>query len=342
MSACNGYLITLPIFGSARFGGIIVTFKKKNMDRLSEVHRWAFKEKSEDGTSELDIRAVPVRIAVELREFTVSNAWTWKDRFDLKEEEAEGGNVVRGFKASPVVKCKGRLEKDKISIFEYPTGTIVRTEEIYEITIRPIQAQKIGGDKNHSPLSSSAYLGFGTSLEIPKEGLMKGEVGNLSAWPQDDEYFANDPDFALRAELYICELIFDNLVKALNQSRGNPIMVMADIVAQLFHHEVDAALSEACHSQDYGLRVVGKSRHAYAPARLDILRIDIPIHQIVGQKQSSETGLKDVHDIEEANNLAAPKAENCSEGFNAKNIKQIRTLLIVIITILAAILVLNS
>ena len=262
-----------------------MTFSKSDMSRLSEVHQWAFKQASENGSRSMDVRAIPVSLSVELSEFEVTNVWSWKDRFALKAEaevneqmSGTDADVTRGFDVTSFVKCKGRLEKNQVSIFEFPSGTITETNEFFKIIIRPGPTGRIGGDDNHGPSSAHAYLGMGSSsLEIPVEGLMKGEIGSIRAYPKDDQYFAGDPDFALRAELYVTHEVFEGLVEILVTFSEQPIKAVADIVAQLFQHEIDAALSEPWHGQNYGLRVFEEERIADAPARLELLRLDRPI-----------------------------------------------------------------
>lgn len=310
-------------------------YRESDLAKLVEINRWAFKEKGEGETPALDVRAIPTSIPLILHDFQVSDIWSWQTSEDLEDASAA---VERRFLSEPFIKSKGTLEKDHIAVFEFPKGTVNHTSELYEVQIRPLDPKNIGGEQNFGTSEGIPYLGYGSSPDIPEDGLMKGEVGRLRAWPKDDTYFPDMPEYSVCADLFVSDDVFYELRSILASPFRGRCIVRADMVAQVFQHEVDAALSEPWHPQTYGLRIFGRGSAAYAPARLSVLRID----RSVASDSNQESLLDDSRgelDLEEGgSNFTEVALPSMKKNIEIKTLKQIRNIGFFVSALLAMIL----
>lgn len=243
------------------------------------------------------------------------------------EERPSGYNLLRHISA------KGSFD-DKITVFSVPGGAQMQFSELKNVRIAPLPKGIIGGKFKANFYDGIRFSGFG-SQDIPASGMMAGEPGSIFVYEPDSDFDGGGAPY-LAADLYIDEEVFENFFNFLIQNFGFLERLDVTITADFFQTEVEAALSEPRHKQEYGMLSKGERIGPETRARLDSF-------QAIYFRKSSPTSVA----VEEfGSNTVSPEkavpivaAESVSTAQLNEFLKSIRSRSGWVLGILAAILI---
>lgn len=265
---------------------------------------------------------VPKRLRVELSDVRAIEAVEWVDKNgdnetlfnkDSEKEEKLNRNPL-GYQVNTYLLAKG-VFKDKITIFNIERGAISQHNNFNHIRIAPLPHGQVGGQNSASVMTGIRYSGM-SSKEVPENGLMQGEPGNI--W-WDDE---NDE---LEAYLFIDSVEFDHLFSSVKNGIDRIAEFKIDIIAELFEDELQSFASEHWMTLEYGF--LKRERLSSTRARLENM-------SLVFSKSTAfaENSIDTLSNTESENNLTVKT--NYSWSGTEKILKAIFVAIVVLIVCL--------
>lgn len=211
---------------------------------------------------------VPQGIWVELFDIEVIHAVEWQHG-GYKEEIKDGPD----FKIQSQLIARGTF-KDTITVFRMQGGEVAAFEEI-DVQIKPIKKGSVGGERKASTLDGIGYSGM-SSTNVPEAGLMTGDPGTLLYIdPTKDDWPSDKKKPYLQLEGYIDEAEFAGLIQRISMTSAPIKKATLRLVAELFQHEVEVALSEPWYSQDYGMLLRGEDKtYGVTRARVESVQLN--------------------------------------------------------------------
>lgn len=241
--------------------------------RWSLVNEFTIRETRENSDRPLLHTRVPNNLHAQLAELRAVHSLDWKSSYPIDDETSERD---RGYNRFCRITCKATLE-DQITVFSLEQGVASSFEEIREVNIKPISKGRIGGSRAANASDGIHFSGM-SAREVPSNGLMDGEPGELYFFDHRDNEFV-DPEERIRFLMADVFLEEDQFFELFDRVASRPEVVLSanlTLVAELFQNEMEASLSEPWMTQYYGMLLKGGQQandFAVTRARIDHLSV---------------------------------------------------------------------